>query len=255
MKGYFVDRDKNPWQKIYKDIQKYGENEETEDSLKEIMILLREAVFGSLEILSFGLVSEIATEDVIQEYISEKDWNFGRRKARNYCLDVADRLIEQGKIRYLLPSSLKREGFGFLINRIEEEELEQFRKAKPKISRGKLNLSKLEESIIGSKFLRDNMIMETKLNADDPRVESIQEAYELQLVELEFEKSTKTTIPQETEQVTLNGQPVTISEDEKTSSARKRKSQEIQTPLTEFITDTKTSPKKKSSKRKGRKKK
>lgn len=232
---------------MYKDIQKYGEKQETEEDLQEILILIREAVFAALEILSFGLISEIQTPDIIQAFISEKDWNLGRRKARNLCLNIVDRLIKNGDVRYLLPSSMKREGFGFLVSRIEEIELEHFRKARPTITKGKLNLSKLEKSIIGSKFLRDQMVIETKMNADDPRIETIQEAYDLQLVELEFERTTRTRVPQDTEQITLNGQPVEVLGDEKTSSSRKRRSSEVQSPLTEFITESKSSSKKKKS--------
>ncbi|TFG27525.1 hypothetical protein EU527_18440 [Candidatus Thorarchaeota archaeon] len=247
MKGYYSDRTKNPWDMMYKDIQKYGEKQETEEDLQEILILIREAVFAALEILSFGLISEIQTPDIIQAFISEKDWNLGRRKARNLCLNIVDRLIKNGDVRYLLPSSMKREGFGFLVSRIEEIELEHFRKARPTITKGKLNLSKLEKSIIGSKFLRDQMVIETKMNADDPRIETIQEAYDLQLVELEFERTTRTRVPQDTEQITLNGQPVEVLGDEKTSSSRKRRSSEVQSPLTEFITESKSSSKKKKS--------
>ncbi|TFG32101.1 hypothetical protein EU527_10875 [Candidatus Thorarchaeota archaeon] len=248
MKGYYSDKTKNPWHTVFKDIQKFGEKIDAQHELMEILILIREAVFGALGILSFGLVSEISTARIIDAFTSEKDWNIGRQKARNHCLDVIDGLIEKGEVRYLLPSSLKREAFGFLVGRIEEVELEEFRKAKPTISRGKLNLSKLEKSIIGSKFLREHMIAETRLDANDPRVEMVQEAYELQLVELEFERTTRTPAPLDTEQITLNGQPVETIEDEKASSSRKRKASEIQTPLTEFIGETKQSKRKRSSK-------
>ena len=247
MKAYYSDKVNNPWNSIYRNIEKYGTKHETPGDLRELLILLREAVFGALEILSFSLIQEIHTSDVVDAFTRENDWQQGRGKVRNLCLSIADELIEKGEIRYLLTSSLKREKFGFLVNRIEEAELEEFRKAKPTISRRKMNLSKLEKSILGSKFLREQSIMELKLGEDDPRIESLQEAYELQLVELEFERTTKARVPQDTEQITLNGQPVIVSDDEKASSSRKKKTPEIQTPLTEFMTDQKPSSKKKSS--------
>lgn len=248
MKEYFSDKNGNPWDKIYKDIEKYAIKQPTAENLREVLVLLREAVFGALDILSFSLILEISTSDIIQAFSKEKDWYHGRRKVRNLCLDTADGLIEKGDIRYLLPSALRREGFGFLVSRIEEVELEQFRKAKPKISRGKMNLSKLENSILGSKFLRDQSIMESKLVESDPRVKSLQEAFELQLVELEFERTTKAKVSQETEQVTLNGQPVIASDDEKASISRKKKDTEIQRPLSEFMSDETPSRRKQSSK-------
>lgn len=255
IKGYYSNKAENPWDTIFRDMQKYGEKEETEKALREILILIREAVFGALEILSFSLISEISTADIVRAFTSEKDWNSGRRRVRNLCLDVADRLIEKGDIRYLLPSSLRREGFGFLIDRIEDVELEQFKKARPVISRGKMNLSKLDNSIIGSRFLRDQMVIETKIDANDPRINAIQEAYELQLIELEFERTTKIKLPQETEQITLNGQPVEVVDMGKTGPSRRRESSGVQAPLTEFIADKKSSMTKKSSnQKKGRKK-
>lgn len=254
MKGYYSDKTHNPWDKIYKEIQKISSKQENERDLEELLILLREAVFGAFDILSFGLITEISTTDVIQTFTTEKDWNLGRRQVRNLCLDIVDELIEKGEIRYLLSSSLKREGFGFLTNRIEEIELEQFRKAKPKISRGKLNLSKLEDSVIGSRFLRDQSVMDVMIDKDDPLVESIQEAYELQLVELEFERSTMTKTPQETEQITLNGYPVEATSEEKTTTSKKKRSTEVQKPLSEFITNKEQSSKKGSMSKRRKKK-
>lgn len=254
MKGYFSDKTNNPWDTLYRTIEKLSKKDGDTKELREIFILLREGVFGALEILSFCLIPEITTRDIIQVFTKEKDWSLGRRKTRNLCLNIADGLIEKGNIRYLLPSSLKREGFGFLTSRIEEEELEQFRKAEPKISRGKLDLSKLQNSIIGCRFLREQSITETKLEKDDSRIELLQEAYQLQLVELEFERTTRTKAVQDTEQITLNGQPVTNHEDEKVSPSRKKKTLEIQTPLSEFIPEQKSSGKEKGSKRRARKK-
>ena len=72
---------------------------------------MRAAVFGALNILSFGLVDKVATEDIIKAFTKQESWKLGRRSARNLCLDVADTLIEKGDTRYLTPSALKRDVF------------------------------------------------------------------------------------------------------------------------------------------------
>ena len=258
MKGYYSDKDENPWHKINKNIQRFINKESSKDKLSETLILLREAIFGALEILSFGLIDKIATENIIKALTKEESWKLGRRSARNLCLDIADRLIEKGDTRYLIPSALKRDGFGFLIPKIEEVQFEKLKKARPKIIKKQLNLTKLEKSVLGSKFLREQMIMETKIDAKDPRVEALLEAYELQLVEIEVNCSSRIKPPLPTEQVTLDGKPVLEDDKDNEIKVRKQKSKDEQAPLTEFLSEKaveKKVPKKKSSKKgRGRKK-
>ena len=258
IKGFYSDKTENPWHKVNKNVQTFIKKETSKDKLSETLILLRAGVFGALDILSFGLIDEITTTDIIQAIIAEDTWKLGRRSARNLCLDTADRLIEKGNTRYLTPSALKRDGFGFLIPRIEEVQWEKFKKAKPKVTKGGLNLAKLEKSVIGSKFLREQMIMETKIDAKDPRIETLLEAYELQLVEIEINRSSRIKPPAPTEQITLNGQPVFDEDEDKEEKSKRKTSKGDQTPLTDFLSEEKkvaTTPKKKSSKKtRGRKK-
>ncbi|MFW9959182.1 MAG: hypothetical protein ACFFCT_14015 [Candidatus Odinarchaeota archaeon] len=246
LKAYYRDSKANPWHQIYKDIQMYWQKEHPKEDISEILLLLREAIFGALEILCFGLVSEISTPKILTLLTSELNWNAGRRAARNYCLNVAEELIAQGKVRYLLPSALKRDDFGFLIPRVEEAQWDNFMKAKPKISRGKLDLSKLEESVLGSRFLSEQMIMETKLDSSDPRVSVLLEAYELQLVEIEVNRSSRIQPAALTEQITLNGGVVQEIEEEKETSTKKRKQVEVVTPLTDFLEVSSKKSKKKT---------
>ena len=253
IKGYYSEKTENPWHKVNNNIQTFIKKETSKDKLSETLILLRAAVFSSLDILSFGLVDDIATADVIMAFTTEETWKLGRRNARNLCLDVADKLIEKGNTRYMTPSALKRDGFGFLIPRIEEAQWEKFKKAKPKVTKGELDLTKLEASIIGSKFLRDQMIMETKIDAKDPQAEALLEAYELQLVEIEVDRSSRIRPPTPTEQVTLNGQPVFDEEEEKEEKVKRKSSMGDQTPLTDFLSEDKKpvkTPKKSSSRKK-----
>jgi hypothetical protein len=235
LKGYYKDNKANPWHRLYKDIQMYWKKEHPKEDVSETLLLLREAVFGALDILSFGLITEISTDDVLSLLTSEANWSAARRRVRNHCLDIAEGLIAKGNVRYLLPSALKRDNFGFLIPRVEEAQWENFMKAKPKISRGKLDLSKLEKSILGSQFLSEQMVMETKLDSDDPRVPALLEAYELQLVEIEVNRSVKIQPIVQTEQVTLNGGIVQETEEEKETPTKKRKQPESVTPLTDFL--------------------
>ena len=260
MKGYYSDKKKHPWDKITKNIQTFLQKESSKDRQSEVLILMRAAVFGALDILSFGLVQEVATENILDAFTKEVDWKLGRRSARNLCLDVADKLIAKRNTRYLIPSALERDGFGFLNQRIDEAQWEEFKKAKPTAVKGKLNLSKLEKSVIGSKFLREQMIMETEIDKKDERAEALLEAYELQLVELEIDRSSRIKPSTQTEQITLNGQPVfdNDGDEEKEEKTRKRDSKEDQTPLTDFLSEDKKptkTPKKKDSKKKGGRKK
>ena len=235
MKGYYRDREGNPWHRMYNDIQTYWNKENPKQDVAETLLLLREAVFGALDILSFGLISDISTPEVVTAMTSEASWNAGRRRVRNMCLDAADGLIAKGDVRYLMPTSLRRDDFAFLVPRVEEAQWEIFKKARPKVSRGKLDLSKLEESVLGSRFLREQMIMDTKLKADDPRIPAIIEAYDLQLVEIEVDQSTRIQPPAPTEQTTLNGEVVQEVEREKESPAKKRREAEVATPLMDFL--------------------
>ncbi|MGY5859058.1 MAG: hypothetical protein RTU63_06795 [Candidatus Thorarchaeota archaeon] len=259
IKGYYSEKTLHPWDKVNKNIRTFIKKEKSKKKLLETIILMRAAVFGSLEILSFGLVDQVTTEDIIKAFTKEKSWKLGRRSARNQCLDVADTLIAKGKTRHLTPSALKRDGFGFLIPRIEEAQLEKFKKAKPKVAKGELNLTKLEGTVLGSKFLRDQMIMETKIDAKDPRVEQIIEAYDLQLIEIEVDRLSGIKPSALTEQVTLNGQPVFDDDEDKDEKVKRKASTGDQSTLTEFLTEKKksgrTPKKKKSSKKKGGRKK
>ncbi len=254
LKGYYRDSKTHPWHQIYNNIQMHWQKEYPKRDVSETLLLLREGVFAALDILSFGLISEVSTPEVLSLLTSESSWNTGRRRVRNHCLDVADGLIAKGNVRYLLPSALKRDDFGFLVPRVEEAQWDNFMKAKPKISRGKLDLTKLEKSILGSNFLREQMIMETKLSSDDPRVPLLLEAYDLQLVEIEVNRSTRIQPATPTEQVTLNGGIVQeVEADEKETSTKKRKKAEVVRPLTDFLEENGKKARKKTQEKPGKK--
>jgi hypothetical protein len=247
LKNFYKNKEENPWHSLYKNIETHWNSDTSGEDLADCLSLIREAVFGALDILSFGLIAEISTPDVLTLLTSETSWLSGRQQVRNLCLDVANELIAKREVRYLLPSALVRDGFSFLVPKIEEAQWQNFTEARPKISRKKLDLTKLESSMLGSRFLRDQGIMETKIDSEDPRTSAILEAYDLQLIELEVDRSTRIERTAPTEQETLNGGIVQDTDDEKEVSLKKQRKKEDVVPLTEFIEDSASS--KGSSKR------
>ena len=255
MKGYYSDRDTHPWHTIYKDIQKYWTRDHPKKDATETLILLRDAVFGALEILSLSIAIDVHTSEFVTLFTKESTWKEGRRQVRNKCIELVEQLTKKGKTRYLVPSALKRDGFGFLVQDIEDAELATFKKAKPKMKKVPkkkkqiLDLAPLEKCQIGSRFLREQMIMETQIEKGDPRIPTILESYDHFLVELEIDIGLSIPEPVPTEQVTLNGTPVTAVEDDKKVPSKKTRKKVEQSPLTDFIEEKPVAKKKKKSKK------
>jgi hypothetical protein len=262
MKAYFSDKKSHPWDRVYKDIQTHWKQEHPKTSATETLILLRDAIFGALDILSLSIVLDTPTSDLLSLFVKEKTWKEGRRSVRNKCIELMENLIQKKKTRHFLPSALKRDGFGFLIDEIEEVEIALLKKAKPKLKKvGKkqiLDLTSLEKTRMGSKFLREQMIMETALPKDDPGIDSLLTAYDHFLVEYEIDRSTAITEPIKTEQVTLNGKPIFEEGEGKVKRGKRKVDKAVQSPLTDFIEEKKpkkTPRKRTTKKRRGRKKK
>jgi hypothetical protein len=259
MKGYYSDKSAHPWHNIYKDIEKFWAREHPKRDVTETLILLRDAVFGVFEILSLSIPLDVPTAEFVALFTKESTWKEGRRQVRNRCIELVEELTKKRKTRYLVPSGLKRDGFGFLVSGVEEAELETFRKAKPemkKIPKKKkeiLDLAALEKSKIGSRFLREQMVMETQLEKDDPRIPSLLEAYDHFLVDYEIDISSSISEPVPTEQVTLNGTPISDAAEGKTTLSKRHREKDIQSPLTDFIKEEVPAKKKKSKKPSGQK--
>lgn len=254
MKGYFSDKKTHPWHNLYMDIEKYWTRAYPKRDVKETLILLRDAVFGALEILSLSIALDVPTAEFVAILVKESSWKEGRRKVRNKCIEHVEELTRKRKTRYLVPSALKRDGFGFLVDEFEHAELETFRKAKPKMKKVPkkkkqvLDLAPLEKSQLGSRFLKEQTIMETQIEKGDPRISTILEAYDHFLVELEIDLSASIPEPVPTEQVTLNGTPVAEPGDEKEVPSKRPRKKVVQPPLTDFIEEKPTSKKKKKKK-------
>ena len=255
MKGYFTDKKTNPWHTMFKNLEKYWSKDSPKKDATETLILLRDAVFGAFDILSLSVALDVPTSEFIMLFTKETNWKEGRRKVRNRCIELVEKLTKKKKTRYLVPSALRRDGFGFLVPDIEEAELTLFKKAKPemkKVPKRKkqvLDLSRLEKSQTGSKFLREQMVMEVHLEKGDPRIPTILEAYEQFLIEFEVDIGAAIPEPVPTEQVTLNGKPVTELEEEKAKPTKKAPKKAEQSPLTDFIEEKPSSKKKKKSKK------
>ncbi len=227
-------------------------------------MLLRDAIFGAFDVLSLSIALDITTDELVMIFTNEADWKEGRRKVRDRCIEAITELVKKRETRYLIPSGLKREGMGFLVSEIEDAELESFRRAKPKMKKRSkkkeiLDLRALERTKLGSKFLKEQMVMETQLEKGDPRIPSILEAYDHFLVELEIDMSSLIPEPVPTEQITLNGTPIDDIDDRKDAPERKTREKITQPPLTDFIEEKPARSKKKSKKsstqKKGRAKK
>ncbi|MFW9796360.1 MAG: hypothetical protein ACFFE2_04915 [Candidatus Thorarchaeota archaeon] len=269
MKGYFTDKQAHPWHSMYKDIEKYWLKEHPKRDVTESLILLRDAVFSSLEILSLSIALDVPTSELVAIFTKEATWKEGRQKVRNKSIELIEEMINKRKTRYIVPSALKRDGFGFLVGELEEAELETFKKARPKMkkvkekkskkSRGKqkmkevLDLGPLEKSKLGSRFLREQMIMESQIDKDDPRIPTLIEAYEQFLVNIEIDLSASIPEPVPTEQVTLNGKPLAEEPEVKSEPSKRTQKKGVQSPLTDFI-EEKPVTKKKAKKRRTKKK-
>lgn len=264
MKGFFSDKKTHPWDRVYKDIAMYWKSVHPKKAPTETLLLLRDAVFGSLDILSLSIALPNPTHEFLDLFTKEGNWKEGRREVRNRCIELVEKLIKSKKTRYLVLSALKRDGFGFFVDDIEEVELALFRKAKPTIPKKKkelVDLAPLEKTRLGSKFLRDLMIMETQLDKRDDRLPALLEAYDHFLVDQEIDRRSAIPEPIQTEQVTLNGSAVPNDQEERTSPRERVVDEAVQSPLTDFISEKeiekkkKRKPKKASARKKGRAKK
>jgi hypothetical protein len=266
MKEYYSDKKSHPWHNIYKDIEKSWLKVHPKKDVTDTLILLRDAVFGGLEILSLSIALDVPTSEMVSLFTKETTWKEGRRKIRNRCIELVEELTKKRKTRYLVPTALRRDGFGFLIQGIEDAELESYKRAKPKMKKVPkkkkqiLDLGSLEKCLLGSRFLREQMVMDTQIEKGDPRISTILEAYDQFLIELEIDMSASIPEPVPTEQVTLNGTPLADVDEEKIEPSKKPRRKSVQSPLIDFIdekpaTKKKKIPKKPSGKKKRRAKK
>ena len=261
MKSYFSDKKAHPWHTIYKDIEKYWTRVYPKKDVTETLLLIRDAVFSAFGILSLSIALEVVTSEFVDLFTKASDWKEARSNIRNRCIELVEELVKKRKTRFLVPSALRQDGFGFLVSKIESAELETFKRAKPKmkkVPRKKkevLDLVPLEKSWLGSRFLREQMVMDKRIEKEDLRIPSLLEAYDHFLVELEIDMSSSIPEPVSTEQITLNGKPIGEAYQEKIISSKRFREKSIQPPLTDFIEERKGKKKRPSGRKKRRAKK
>ncbi len=256
MKGYWSDKKTYPLHRIYKIMEKDWKKSGDEEKALEHLMLVRDGIFGALDMLSLSLPLDLSGATIIQILIKGPDWNEGRRRVRNECAKLVNEMISSRKIADILPSGLQRDGFGFLVPDLTEALLKDFKMAEPKVRKGAASLAGLSRSILGRRLLREQMITDTKLPKSDSRLTSLKDAYDRFLIELELDQ--KQAFPQETHQVTFKGR---VAEDEMEYVENAKDiipPSGIQSELTEYITsykEVKREPRKKRKKSSKRKKK
>ncbi|MFW9849299.1 MAG: hypothetical protein ACFFF4_09165 [Candidatus Thorarchaeota archaeon] len=227
--------------------------------MADTIALLRDGVFGSLNIHSLSLALDIPTSEILDILMKGKSWKEGLRDARAFCSVQVSDLISNHKVDYIDQISLKRDGFGYLIPQLDEALLEQYRKAKPQKEAGNLILKPLARTVHGRKVLRTLGITTPTIKASSEHGKQLLREYENYLIEIETDTSKTPVSDVPTEQLTLEGEPVSLEEEEKEISVETEATDDgVQAPLSEYIP---TSKKKKSAKeasrqrRKGRREK
>jgi hypothetical protein len=255
LKGYWKDKRAYPWHRLHAIIETQWEKENPDKDLQETLILLRDAVFGALEMLSLSLVLNIPTSEVLKMVCKGKSWKDGRRLARAECSTLAMNLIHKGTLDNLTPSALERDGMGFLLASLHEARLKEFRMARPKVKDGKLDIKVLSRTMYGRRLLREKMITVSSIDEADPAAAEILETYDNLILELEIADASRIIPIGPTEQITLNGKLVEDSVDRIEIDRTKEPTLGVQAPLTEYLTGAAKSSRSKSRKRKTSKKK
>ncbi|MHA2141393.1 MAG: hypothetical protein ACXADC_02875 [Candidatus Thorarchaeota archaeon] len=256
MKGYWTDKKSYPLHRLCKILEKEWKKSDDEMLTSERLLLVRDGVFGALDMLSLSLPLDMSTDTIIQKLIKGTDWIDGRRRVRSECAKIVNDMISSRNIKNLLSSGLQRDGFGFLVPELSEALLKDFKMAKPRVRKGKASLVGLSRSILGRRLLKEQMISDTRLPEKDPRLVALKTAYDSLLVELELDH--QRIMPQETRQVIFDGK---VAEDEMEYIKKAGDDAQpvgIQSELTEYITsykEVKRRPRKKRKKSSKRKKK
>ncbi|NHJ14676.1 MAG: hypothetical protein EAX95_13435 [Candidatus Thorarchaeota archaeon] len=253
MKEYWSDKRKAPWHRLYDLIEKEWDWKKGDiDDLKQRLLLIRDGVFASMEMLSLSLAIDLPTQELLQILTKAKDWSSGKRAVREKCAKIVNRLISEGEITQLVPAALERDGFGFLVGPLQDALISEYREAQPTKKKKHLDVSALSESILGRRLLREQMISEAKLPLDDPRVEPLLEAFDRYLIELELDERAVFPALKDTDQLTLNGSIVPEKETEK-EHVKKPDSTELDlADLTEFLEGEEKTKKARKPKTKGK---
>ncbi len=255
LKGYWKDKRTYPWHRLYAIIEKQWEKENPDKNLQETLILLRDAIFGCLEMLSLSLALNIPASEVLVMVCKGKSWKDGRRFARAECSTLAMDLINKGDLSNLTPSALERDGMGFLLASLHDAHLKEFKMARPKTKDGKLDLKALSRTMYGRKLIREKAMAAISIDEADPASAEILETYDNLILELEIADASRIIHVSSTEQVTLNGKLVEDSADKEEIHKPKEPTPGVQAPLMEYLIEPAKESRPKPRKRKTSKKK
>ncbi len=123
LQGYWEDKRKYPWHRIYSMIEKHWEKAGIDEDLGDVLILIRDAVFGALDIHSLSLAIDTPTADILDILLKAKDWSEGKKHVRNYCAKEIKTLVSKMKLDYLDDRALARDGFGYLVEDLRNAQL------------------------------------------------------------------------------------------------------------------------------------
>jgi len=255
LKGYWKDKKTYPWHKLYAIIETQWEKENPDKDIQETLVLLRDAVFGALEMLSLSLALNIPASEVLKMVCKGESWKDGRRLTRAECSTLAKELIDKGDLDNLIPSALERDGMGFLLASLHEAHLKTFKMARPKAKEGKLDLKALSRTMHGRRLLRERAITGSSAIEADSVAAGILETYDDLILELEIADASGIIPVESTEQITLNGKLVEDSADKMETHRAKEPTPDVQAPLTEYLTGAAKSSREKPRKHKTSKKK
>jgi len=251
LKGYWSDKKQHPWHRVHSIIEKNWEKSRKRKDLPETLGLIRDGVFGALDIHSLSLALDEPVTEILKVFLKGKTWSQGRKDARAYCSMKASHLISKHKVDFLDPESLSHDGFGFMVPSLNESRLQEYRDARP-IEEGKtLVVKALTRTVYGRRILRTLGITKSPLEKKDPMSKQLVQEYENYLIELEIDTSRTADPIGPTEQLTLNGKPLLESEEEQAKRKPTEKTSEgVQAPLTEYMEPTKRKPTSKQASRK-----
>ena len=96
LKSYWKDKKANPWNKIYSILEKYWMNERSDQEISNTLLLIRDGIFGAIDIHSISLALDIPAKDLLNLLLHAESWNEGRRKVRTQCAQLISDMLEKG---------------------------------------------------------------------------------------------------------------------------------------------------------------
>ncbi|TFG13836.1 hypothetical protein EU537_05085 [Candidatus Thorarchaeota archaeon] len=238
---FWKDKNKNPLHRI-DSIAMRNFQDADEVELTNTLLQIRSSVFSYLGLLSLSIATEVSTKDILQVMLNEDNSKKGRKKAREFLTAQAKQLIDKNRVNHLIPTELKRDGLGYLTEKVREAQIENYRKAKPSVKKGKLSLKKLSHTVLGKKILRDLCIDANELDANSDEASRIGEAYDHYLLEIELSEDFVMPDIEDTQQLSLEGKPLDADESDETKKPSGKRNEPDQENLTRYLAEDEAIP-------------